>query len=191
MCDTESASDDLSEEKDEATLPPWLRGNPHLVLNKYINKKKSLTQLLQTYTILSETEIWSQMFSTVAWRTELKGESCFQRDEALRRSQWFSTVSWGQVMADKHGSFWVKSFFLALQLLQSKCLSKSTTLAPEIVIAQDLSDLVLFYETKEVEKISVKQRDSCFKNDSWEKKSNFFPGLYSHQWIAVAKEGHR
>lgn len=42
------------------------------------------------------------MLGTVAWRTELKGESGFQRDQALWRSQWLGAASWGQVMEDKH-----------------------------------------------------------------------------------------
>lgn len=54
MSDNKSASDDLSEGKEEATLPPRLSGNPHFVLNKYI---KSLTHLHYFYTISAETEI--------------------------------------------------------------------------------------------------------------------------------------
>lgn len=52
MSDNKSASDDLSEEKEEAALLSRLSGNPCFLLNKY---KKSLAHLHHFYTISAET----------------------------------------------------------------------------------------------------------------------------------------
>lgn len=141
-------------------------------MNKLKKKKISLTQLLQFYTISAVAEIWSQMPGTVAWRTELKRESGFQRDGALRRSRWLCAASCAQVMADKHVSLWVTSFFLPLQLLQSKSLSKSTTLAPKTVIAEDLWFSIVFWEKGGGEN-SIMQVDT--KNDRREKEKQLVP----------------
>lgn len=46
MSDNKSASDDLSEEKEEAILPPRLSENPHFLLNKYINPSPTYINLI-------------------------------------------------------------------------------------------------------------------------------------------------
>lgn len=123
MSDNKSASDDLSEEKEEATQPPRLSGNPHFLLNKYI---KSLTHLHHFYTISAES--WDLI--TDAWYTSMKNRAKkrirFPKRPGLMAKppgkaptgKLWARARW--LMTDKHVGFWVKSCFLPLQLLQMK-----------------------------------------------------------------------
>lgn len=141
MSDNKSASDDLSEEKEEATLLPRLSGNPHFLSNKYI---KSLTHLHHFYTI---SETWHLI--TDAWYSSMKKRAKkrirFPKrpDIMAKPVKLWARARWWQI------NTWAPESSPAF--CHSSCCrqSKSTMLAPEVLTAQHLSDSVLFYERQE------------------------------------------